>query len=223
VISLETRASLVTERANVVFPVSLVHERAGIFVNWEGRPRPFDVVIRQPNGLTDLQVLVALADAMGADLGFRTPAQARAELDELGQWEGERGAAPDYPAGLVSQPLEEGASVILATWRMALDGSRAMDGEPYLQDTAPAPVARLSPTTAAAASIGELVVIANDRGSLTLPVVLDESMVDGVVWIPARAPGFEVPDHLAAVAGDLVRVFPPADLLPMTDQEVASP
>jgi NADH-quinone oxidoreductase subunit G len=222
VISLETRASLVTERANVVFPVSLVHERAGSFVNWEGRLRPFDVVINQPNGLSDLRVLTVLADAMGTDLGFRTPAQARAELEELGRWDGQRGAAPDYPAGLVSDPGSGATSVVLATWRMALDGSRAMDGEPFLQATAPAPVARLSPATAAAASLGEPVVIANDRGSLTLPVVLDETMVDGVVWIPGRAPGFEVPEYLAAGAGDLVRIFPPADLLPMTDQEVAS-
>ena len=49
-ISMETRASLVTERANVVFPVSLMHERAGTFVNWEGRRRSFGVVIERPNG-----------------------------------------------------------------------------------------------------------------------------------------------------------------------------
>ncbi len=103
VVSLETRASLVTERADVVLPVSLMHERAGSFVNWEGRSRPFDVVIDQPNGLSDLRVLAALADGLGADLGFRTPAQARAELAEIGLWEGERGEAPDYAAGLADR------------------------------------------------------------------------------------------------------------------------
>ena len=71
-ISLETRASLVTERADVVFPVSLIHERAGTFVNWEGRHRSFDVVIPQPNGMSDLRVLAALADGLDTDLGFRT-------------------------------------------------------------------------------------------------------------------------------------------------------
>ena len=223
VISLEPRASLVTERADVVFPVSLMQERSGSFVNWEGRLRSFETVISQPNALSDLRVLAALADGLGGDLGFRTSAQARAELDELGQWEGERGAAPDYPAGLVSEPGADGVTVVLATWRMALDNSRAMDGEPYLQATATPPVARLSPATAAAASLGEQVVVANDRGALTLPVVLDEAMVDGVVWIPGRAPGLEVPEHLAAGAGDLVRILPPANLVPMTDQEVASP
>jgi len=39
VVSLETRASLVTERADVVLPVSLVTERSGTFFNWEGRDR----------------------------------------------------------------------------------------------------------------------------------------------------------------------------------------
>ena len=73
VISLETRASLVTERANVVFPVSLMHERAGTFVNWEGRHRSFDVAIPQPQvAWVRLRVLAALADGLDSDLGFRT-------------------------------------------------------------------------------------------------------------------------------------------------------
>ncbi len=90
VISIETRASQITERANVVLPVSLMHERAGSFVTWEGRERPFDVVINQPNTMSDLRVLAALADGLGTDLGIRTTAQARAELAELGPWAGNR-------------------------------------------------------------------------------------------------------------------------------------
>ena len=81
------------------------------------------------------------------DLGFRAAAQARAELDELGTWEGERTEAPDYPAVEPAEP--SGSTVLLATWRMALDESRALDGEPYLQATARAPEARMSPRTAA--------------------------------------------------------------------------
>ena len=104
VVSLETRASLVTERADVVFPVSLIHERAGTFVNWEGRHREFDVVIPQPNGLSDLRVLAVLADGLGVDLGIRTPAQARAEFAELATWEGERCPAPDYGPGELTRP-----------------------------------------------------------------------------------------------------------------------
>ena len=93
VVSLEARASLVTERANVVFPVSLIQERAGTFVNWEGRHRPFDVVILSPTGCPTCGCWRPWPMDW-ADLGFRTAAQARAELDEIGVWEGERGEAP---------------------------------------------------------------------------------------------------------------------------------
>ena len=217
VVSLETRASLVTERADVVFPVSLMHQRAGNFVNWEGRRRHFDVVIEPPNDMSDLRVLAALADALGSDLGFRTPAEARAELDELGVWEGERSEAPDYAAGEPAEP--SGNSAVLATWRMALDESRALDGEPYLQATARAPEARLSPSTAAAAGISTVAKISNDRGAITLPAVIDAEMVDGVVWLPSRAPGLGIPQHLAATAGDLVTVSPTDEIADVRESE----
>jgi NADH-quinone oxidoreductase subunit G len=213
-VSLETRASSVTERADVVFPVSLMQERAGTFVNWEGRRRSFDMVLESPNDMSDLRVLAALADGLGADLGFRTAAQARAELDELGTWEGERNEAPDYPAGEPAEP--DGSTVLLAAWRMALDESRALDGEPYLQATAREAEARISSRTAADAGISSIAVISNDRGSITLPAVLDSEMVDGVIWLPSRAPGLGVPQHLAASAGDLVTIGP-ADELAVAD------
>jgi NADH-quinone oxidoreductase subunit G len=216
-VSLETRASLVTERADVVLPVSLMQERAGTFVNWEGRRRSFDMVLEQPNDMSDLRVLAALADGLGADLGFRTAAQARAELDELGTWEGERTEAPDYPAGEPAEP--NGSTVLLATWRMALDESRALDGEPYLQATAREAEARISPRTAAAAGISNVAVISNDRGSITLPAVLDSEMVDGVIWMPSRAPGLGVPQHLAASAGDLVTIGPADELVVADDND----
>jgi NADH-quinone oxidoreductase subunit G len=209
-VSLETRASLVTERANVVLPVSLMHERAGTFMNWEGRHRSFGIVIEQRNGLSDLGVLAALADGLGTDLGFRRAAEARAELVELGMWEGGRAEAPDYRAAEHDEPA--GSTVLLATWRMALDESRALDGEPYLQATARAAEARMSPNTAADAGITSVATISNDRGSITLPAVLDSEMVDGVVWLPSRAPGLGVPQHLAASAGDLVTLGPAAEL-----------
>jgi NADH-quinone oxidoreductase subunit G len=209
-ISLETRVSLVTERANVVFPVSLMHQRAGTFVNWEGRRRYFDVVIEPPNDMSDLRVLAALADALGSDLGFRTAVEARAELDELGVWEGEPGEPPDYSAGEPAEP--NGTTAVLATWRMALDESRAMDGEPYLQATARAAEARISPGTAARAGISSVAVISNDRGAITLPAVVDPEIIDGVVWLPSRAPGLGIPQHLAATAGDLVTIGPGDEL-----------
>ena len=144
--SLETRASLVTERADVVLPVSLIAERAGTFVDWEGRRRPFPAVLQSPNAMSDLRVLAALADAMGKPLGFRSPAAALAELDELGPWEGTRAPAPAFGAGQAA--AGHGDQLVLASWRLHLDDSRALAGEPYLAATARPPVARVSPATA---------------------------------------------------------------------------
>ncbi|GAB2585910.1 NADH-quinone oxidoreductase subunit G [Microlunatus antarcticus] len=212
VVSLETRASSVTERADVVLPVSLMAERAGTFVDWEGRRRSFPAVLESPNAMSDLRVLAALADALGKPLGFRTPAAALAELDELGPWDGSPAPAPAFGPG--EPAAARGDQLVLATWRMLLDDSHALAGDPYLAATARPPVARLSPTTAATYGIetgpdgvaGADVVLTNDRGELALPLLVESSMVDGVVWLPARAPGLGVGEHLALLPGDLVQV-----------------
>ena len=48
VVSLEVRASAVTALADVVLPVAPVAEKAGMFVDWEGRVRPFAKVLASP-------------------------------------------------------------------------------------------------------------------------------------------------------------------------------
>ncbi|MGH3330785.1 MAG: molybdopterin dinucleotide binding domain-containing protein, partial [Nocardioidaceae bacterium] len=99
VVNLEIRASDVSPHADVVFPVAPVTDKAGSFVDWEGRVRTFDNVFRNPGSLPDLRVLAGIAEEMGTDLGFRTVEQAREEMAELGPWDGERVAAPSVPAG----------------------------------------------------------------------------------------------------------------------------
>jgi NADH-quinone oxidoreductase subunit G len=207
VVSLETRASAVSERADVVFPVSLVSERSGTFVTWEGRERHFDALLSQPNAMSDLRVLAALAEAMGSDLGFRTAAGARADLEELGTWEGARASAPNLGPGRAWAPL--GTALLLASWRLALDGSRAVDGEPFLLATARPPVARMNPATAAAVGLSAAVTVSGAGGSLTFPLETDPAMVEGVVWLPAKAPGQGLAEHLGVGAGELVRVSVP--------------
>ncbi|GAB3753455.1 NADH-quinone oxidoreductase subunit G [Microlunatus parietis] len=206
VVSIEQRASLVTERADVVLPVALIEERAGSFLTWEGRERPFGVVIKRDNTMTDLRVLAALADLLGKDLGVRSAAEVDAELAELGPWDGHVAAAPAIEPSRASVPGT--TTVVLATWRLAIDASRACDNEPALLATARKPVARLSTATAEAAGIADQVRIETDHGSLELPVELVGEMADGVVWVPTLAPGLGVAEHLAAAAGDVVRIAP---------------
>jgi NADH-quinone oxidoreductase subunit G len=207
VVSLELRESAVTERADVVLPVAAAVEKAGTFVTWEGRQRPFEAVLRGTNALPDLRVLDALADAMGVRLGLPDVAAARAEIHELGGWDGARATfqavdpVPPAPASLAA------GRVVLATWPTLLDDGRLQDGEPYLAGTARPAVARLSPATAEAVGVtaGAPVTVSTDRGEVTAPAELTD-MPDGVVWLPTNSGGVHVRLGLAAANGSRVRI-----------------
>ncbi len=192
VVSLELRASDVTDRADVVFPVTAVAEKAGTFVNWEGRGGSFGAALRVPEVRTDLYVLGAIADQMDVHLGLPDAAAARAELAALGTW---RGPRPEPPVvtqvwpGVSPGHDVHGSGVLdvrLATWRQLLDSGRMQDGEPSLAGTARPVVARVSATTAAEAGLadGDKVTVASERGSVTVPVEV-VPMADHVVWLPA--------------------------------------
>ena len=98
VVSLELRESAVTELADVVFPVAPVVEKAGSFVNWEGRIRPFEPSLPS-NATPDLRVLYTLADEIGIDLGLPDAAAAGEELAKLGWWGGARPERPGRGGG----------------------------------------------------------------------------------------------------------------------------
>jgi len=205
VVSLELRTSAVTERADVVLPVAPVTEKSGAFLDWEGRPRPFAEALRGTSSLPDVRVLHVLADAMGVDLALPDVASARAEIDDVGDWDGGRAsftAVPPEP----SAPLATGEAV-LATWPMLLDAGRLQDDEPYLAGTARSAVARVSATTAAANDLveGRPVTVSTDRGEVTAPVRVTD-MPDGVVWLPTNSGDVRVRRHLAADNGSRVRL-----------------
>ncbi len=177
VVSLELRASAVTARADVVFPVAAVAEKAGTFVNWEGRGGSFGPALRVPEVRTDLYVLGAIADQMDVHLGLPDAAAARAELAALGTWRGPRPEPPMVTGAWPSAPPAhhiKGSGVLdvrLATWRQLLDSGRMQDGEPSLAGTARPVVARMSAATAAEAGAadGDKVTVATGRGSVTVP------------------------------------------------------
>jgi NADH-quinone oxidoreductase subunit G len=199
VVSLENHHSAVTALADVVLPVAVVTEKAGTFVNWEGRLRPFTQVLRDALAMADGRVLAMIADAMGSS----SPADVRglrAELAALGPWTGARAAAPQVAAGA---PAPAGDGVVLASWRQLLDSGVMQDGEPHLAATARPTVARLSAVTAD--GLGDLVTVSGPAGSVTVPVVIDD-VLDGVVWLPLNSPGCDVYGDLGVVAGDVVRL-----------------
>ncbi|MGH3244051.1 MAG: molybdopterin-dependent oxidoreductase, partial [Spirillospora sp.] len=204
VVSLEQRPSAVTDRADVVFPVAAVAEKSGTFVDWEGRGRPFDVVLKAAGRMSDLRVLDALADEMDVHLGLPGPDAARRELTELGGYRGERPDAPDVAPPLPPHP--ERGEALLATWRLLLDKGSLQDGEPFLAGTAKGAVARLSPATAAEIGATGTVTVSAARGEVTLPLEITADLPDRVVWLPTNSAGCAVHRDLGAAAGGVVRI-----------------
>ena len=189
VVSLELRSSGVTDVADVVLPVASHAQKAGTFLTWEGRERPFELALASTFD-SDYRVLDMLAGEMGHFLGTRTQRETAAELADLGAWAGPRPAAPQVTAGAVPDAAD---GPVLATWRTLLDRGSLQDGEPFLAGTAPRPVARVSAATAEAFGVvdGEVVTILVGATRLTLPLVVTE-MVDHVVWLPTNSAGCDL-------------------------------
>ncbi|MEZ0367277.1 NADH-quinone oxidoreductase subunit G [Mycobacterium sp. pUA109] len=204
-VSLELRHSAVTERADVVLPVAAAAEKAGTFIDWEGRPRSFDPALRDTGALPDLRVLDVLADEMGVALNLPTVAAARDELIALGGWDGPRAADPTVDAEPAPQP--GAGEAVLASWRMLLDAGRLQDGEPHLAGTARTPVVRLSAGTAAeiGAADGDPVTVSTSRGAISLPLSIT-ALPDRVVWLPMNSPGSAVHRQLGVTSGAVVQI-----------------
>ncbi len=203
IVSLEQRVSAVTDRADVVLPVAVVTEKSGTFVNWEGRGRPFEAVLKSARTMSDLTVLSAIADLMDVHLGLPDAASARHELASLGAFRGTRPSAPSVSASVPPEPVS--GEAVLATWRMLLDAGRLQDGEPYLAGTAKAAVARMSAATAAEIGAEGKVTVAARHGEITLPLEI-AVMPDRVVWLPANSPGCAIYRDLGVQAGDVVKI-----------------
>lgn len=191
VVALELRETEVTRAADVVFPVAPVADKAGMFVTWEGRPRTFEAVFTNHTSLPDLRVLAGIAEELGLSLGFRTVAEARAQMEEMGPWDGDR-AVLESVSGVSTSSTN---GLALSTWKLLVDNGSMQDGDKAYLATGRAPVARLSRTTYDA--VGPTVTLTGDRGSVTLPAE-PADLADGVVWVPANSSGRGVLADLAS-------------------------
>jgi NADH-quinone oxidoreductase subunit G len=204
VVSLELFPSSVTAHADVVLPVAAAPEKAGAYLDWEGRVRPFDATLHGTGQLPDGRVLHGIAEHLGVRLGLDTVVDARRELIALG------GATTAAPArGLdvapASAPVLAGEQAVLASWRQLLDVGTLQRDEPAMAGTARLPVARLGKEAARRLGLadGDLLTVTGPAGAVTLPVQLTE-MPDRVVWLPMRSPGSEVRTGLGTGPGSAV-------------------
>ncbi|WP_232678278.1 NADH-quinone oxidoreductase subunit G [Nocardioides sp. R-C-SC26] len=197
VVALDLRASDVTRLADVVFPVAPITDRAGSFVNWEGRVRPFDQIFANPASLPELRILAGIAEELDAPLGFRTVDQVWSEMEQLGAWDGARAtAASAAPAEPATAAVQAGDSLALASWKQLVDNGVMQAGDKHYLATARPAVAKVAPALAAA--LGDTATVTGDRGSVTVPVEAVDDMVEGVVWLPANSTGLGLLTDLAS-------------------------
>lgn len=213
-VSLELRPGAVTERADVVLPVAAVAEKAGTFLNWEGRARMFEAALKPeqlPRTLcpSDARVLHMLADALDVHLALPDLRAARRELDRLAGWQGSRAEDPRESSRPLPRPGD--GEAVLAGHRMLLDRGRLQEGDEALAGTRHAAVARLSAATAAETGVkdGDLLAVTGPAGTTELPLLVTE-MPDRVVWVPLDSVGRGVPADTGAQPGGLVRIHPAA-------------
>ncbi|MFF4847081.1 NADH-quinone oxidoreductase subunit G [Streptomyces sp. NPDC001194] len=217
VVSLELRPGQVTDHADVVFPVAAVAEKAGAFINWEGRVRPFEAALK-PDQMTrrlapaDARVLHMLADAADRPIALPDVHAVRRELDALGPWTGERAA--EHSADTAPLPRPGAGEAVLAGHRLLLDLGRLQEGDDALAGTRHEASARLSAATAAETGVkdGDVLAVTGPAGSAELPLRITE-MPDRVVWLPLNSTGHGVLADTGAHPGTLVRIGPatPAD------------
>ncbi|MER7164587.1 NADH-quinone oxidoreductase subunit G [Micromonospora sp. NPDC000207] len=208
-VSLEQRLTAVARRADVVFPVAPVVEKAGSFLDWEGRLRTFDAVL-DTTAMPDGRVLDALAAQLDVRLGTGDVLSVRRELGGLPQTRLDRPGPPLVEAARLPEP--GAGEAVLATWHQLLDLGSLTDGDEHLGGTSRPPVVRLGKGTAEALGVadGDPVTVGTDRGALTLPAAITE-MPDGVVWLPTNSPGSTVRRSLGATSGAVVRISVPAN------------
>ncbi|GAA4683944.1 NADH-quinone oxidoreductase subunit G [Nocardioides nanhaiensis] len=186
VVALELRETEVTRAADVVLPIAPVTDKAGMFVTWEGRTRPFDQAMANPSSLPDLRVLAGIAEEMGRPLGFRTVPEVRRQMEELGPWDGARATLESVEPATSAEPAA-GEGFALATWKQMLDDASMLDGDKHLAATA-RPAVALVPQQVLDA-VGPTVTVTGDRGSVTLPAATVPDLAQGTVWLPLRSTG----------------------------------
>jgi NADH-quinone oxidoreductase subunit G len=203
-VSLELRQSAVTRRADVVLPIAPAVEKAGTYMDWEGRLRTFAAVL--PTGaMTDGRVLEAIAALLDVTLGT---GDVNAIRRELGAMPASRTARFDLPTvAAAALPTPGAQEAVLATWHHLIDLGSMLDGDEPLAGTARPALARIGKDLAEALGVadGDPVTVSTDRGGITLPAAITD-LPPQVVWLPTNSPGSTLRRSLGVTSGAVVRL-----------------
>jgi len=207
VVSLEISHSAVTAIADVVLPVAAVTEKAGSFLDWEGRERSFEQAIEGAliTSRSDVRILSMIADEMAKPISLPSVTSAKRELLSLGKWDGKSVSKPAQPK--LAPVSVSGNEAILTSWRQLIDLGSLQAGEENLAGTARKAVAVISAKRAESIGVanGDLVKISNERGSISIEAHV-ANISDEKVWLPRNSEGSQTIVTFGAAEGCLVTV-----------------
>lgn len=200
-----------SRRADVVLPAEAFAEKEGSVTNLEGRVQKVNRLVPGPGmARADWSILDALASRMDAPINLSSAELISKEIAELApayagvswealDWDHRDGAMVPLPeatqplsyvpvnANLESEPV--GYALHLA--RTLYDDGVLMRHSLSLGSLAPGAAAHIDGEHAAAIGVADGDIVAVTAGGLTLelPVVIDDSLAKGTVYVPCNQPG----------------------------------
>ena len=194
--------------ADVILPAEGFAEKDGTHTNIEGRVQKVNNIVPGPGqSRPDWSIIDDIASRMGAPLGFASAEGINKEISvvapayegvtwDLLEWDERDGAVVPY--GDAGQPLEYipvdtgGTTVkgdlVLHQARVMYDDGVLMRNGLSQHELAPGASLHVHPDDATRLSLTERATLTASDVSVTLPVVLDESLAHGVVYVPFNQP-----------------------------------
>jgi NADH-quinone oxidoreductase subunit G len=182
--------------ADVALPACPAIERSGTLSDWEGRRQRFEPV-RPAFGMSrpDWEIFQAMSEAFGADMGFRSIHDVRAEIDRLGSAPAGGSSAPSGDGDLeaANTPASAAAAatpadgVLLFSYPLLVDQGRHLDGADLLREALEAPAfVEVHPVDAARLGLSDSgdATITTEAGSATVPVRVSDGIAPGVAFVP---------------------------------------
>ncbi len=218
IIALDLFKTVSSSRADVLLPAAAFGEVDGSFLNIEGRLSPLQAKVTPPGqARADWMAAVEVATALGADLGFVTLEELRAELSATVpafagvDWDA-LARSDDGPlldvarnwsvssAASVVAPAADGYGLRLVIDRKLWDLGTTVQQSASLAHLPEPARLQLSPSDFSALGVaaGTDVTIEFAGGKLTAPVGSSPAVAKGTASVPFRLPGFD-PGSLVSV------------------------
>ena len=189
IVSLDGHLSASSEQADIVLPVAVMGEKSGTTTNLEGRVTPVaQKVTVHGTARPDWMIALDLAGRLGVELGASdlSDLTSMIELSADGLWERSFGAAAptfdsvvgtnyDFRLVLSRRLYDAAVSTASSPSLESLPGGRGLSVHP-------------SDLERIGVSSGDDVKVTGSRGSVVLPVCVDDRVNRGTVWAPFNQP-----------------------------------